>query len=185
MGRFVSATSLVCVLAGCALVISCSSGSTTNVTHNEVPATVSLTPSGNLSLELGKTVGLIPSARNSAGTLLTETFAFQSTNPSVVTLASNGSACAGTWDSLTAPVVCTPGSTGTAQVTAIANGVVSPPVTVYVHQHVTRVVIQKVPSQAPTLSSTCLSRGAPLGPESVLYEAFAFAGNSGTNDRMS
>src|SRR6478735_10922858 len=108
MGRFVSATSLVCVLAGCALLISCSSGSTTNVTNNEVPASVSLTP-GNVSLEPGKTVGLTPSATNSGGTSITETFAFQSSNPSVITVGANGNVCAGTWDSLTVPVVCTPG----------------------------------------------------------------------------
>ncbi len=181
MGRFVSATSLVCVLAACSLLISCSSGSSTRVTNNQVPASISLTP-GNISLEPGKTAGLTPSARNSAGTSLTETFTFQSSNPSVVTVGANGNACAGTWDSLTVPVVCTPGSTGIATVTAFANGVASIPVTVYVHQHVTRIVIQKVPNQPPTLSSACLSKGVPTGPESVLFEAFAFAGTSGTND---
>src|SRR5438094_843242 len=107
MGRFVSATLLVCVLAGCGFLISCSSGSTTRVTNNEVPASVSLAPA-NVSLEPGKTAGLTPSATNSVGTSLIETYTFQSSNPSVITVAANGNACAGTWDSLTVPVICTP-----------------------------------------------------------------------------
>jgi hypothetical protein len=148
------------------------------VTPNEVPASVTLTPSGNVSLELGKVQIFIPGATNSTGTTLTQTFTFQSSNASVVTVAANGSACAGTWDSLSSPVVCTPGSTGTAQVTAVANGVVSPPVTIYVHQRVTSVVIQKVPGQPQTLSPACVSKGAPSGPESVVYQASAFAGST-------
>ena len=77
------------------------------------------------------------------------------------------------------PSVCTPGSTGIAQVTAVAHGVPSAPVTVYVHQHVTSVVINKVPNQPPTLSNICLSKRAPSGnPESWLYQAFAFNGNT-------
>src|SRR5258708_30197339 len=93
-----------------------------------------------------------------------------------------GVAGAGSGISRAPPPVCTPGSTGTAQVTAVANGVSSPPVIVYVHQHVTRVVIQVVPSQPPTLSTTCFSKGAPLGPERVFYQAFAYAGTAGTTD---
>jgi hypothetical protein len=96
-----------------------------------------------------------------------------------VTVAENGNACAGTWDSLTVPTICTPGTTGTAQVTAIAQGVSSPPVTVYVHQRITNIVISQVPNQTPTLSTLCLSKRAPSGnPESTLYQAFAFSGNT-------
>ena len=184
MDRFVSGTLLACAFAGCALLLSCGGGgSVTHVTNNEVPAAVALSPAGNVGLEVGKIVSLGASATNSAGTQITETFTFQSNNPSVVTVAANGTACAGTWDSLTTPSVCTPGSTGIAQVTAVANGVVSPPVTVYVHQHVTRVVIQPLASQPPTLSSTCLSKSGPNGlPESLIYEALAYSGTNGTND---
>lgn len=182
MRRLISATWLVCVLVSCAVLFSCSSSSTTQVTNFTVPASVSLTPSPNVSVEVGKFVTLVAAAHDATGASLAENFAFQSSNPSVVTVANNGLACAGSWDSLTAPVVCTPGSTGTSQVTAVANGVSSPPVTVYVHQHVTRVVVQPVPGQPATLSPTCLSRGAPSGPESILYEAVAYAGSSGNND---
>jgi hypothetical protein len=175
MRKFVSATSLACVLVACAFFISCSSSSSTQVTHFAVPTSVLLSPAPNVSLELGKFVTFLAAAHDAQGGSLTETFTFQSSNPSVITVANNGIACAGTWDSLAAPVVCTPGSTGTAQVTAVANGVVSAPTTVYVHQHITRVVVQPVPGQPPTLSSSCLSRDANhSGPEHLLYEAIAY-----------
>ena len=183
MRRLVSATWFVGVLVSCGALFSCSSSSSTKVTTFPVPASVSLSPSPNVSLELGKFVTLTAAARDAQGTSLTETFTFQSSDPSVATVANNGIACAGTWDSVTAPVVCTPGSTGIAQVTAVANGVVSPPITVYVHQHITRVVVQPVPGQPATLSTTCLTLDKNhLGPESMLYEALAYAGSSGTND---
>src|SRR6266498_4139159 len=99
MGRFVSGTSLVCALAGCALLLSCGGSTVTRVTPNQVPAAVALSPTGNVGVEVGKTVNLGASATNSAGNQITETFTFQSSNPSVVTVATNGTACAGTWDS--------------------------------------------------------------------------------------
>lgn len=182
MRRLVPATSLVCLLAGCAFLFSCGSGTSTNVVTNPIPASVSLTPGPNASLEIGKLLTFTPSAKNAQGSAVTETFTYQSSDPSVLTVSNNGIACAGVWDSVTSPVVCTPGGTGIALVTAIANGVSSPPVTVYVHQHVTTVVIQKVPGQPQTLSNTCYSRGAPQGPESALYEAFAYGGPGGSTD---
>lgn len=180
MGRFACRATLACIALGCVLLFaSCSSSKATRVVPNQVPASVSLTPSPDVSLELGKTGTFSAAAHNSAGTALNETFTFQSSNPAVVTVSNNGIACAGTWDSLTSPVVCTPGSNGTADVTASARGVSSPPVTVYVHQHITNIVIEKAPNQSPTLSTLCLSKRAPSGePESTLYQAFAFNGNT-------
>jgi hypothetical protein len=177
MGRFASDAALAGIAFGCLFLGACSSGNPTHVVANSVPKNISLTPSPNISLEVGKTLGLTATAKNGAGTTLIETFAYQSSDSSVVTVANNGNMCAGTWDSLTVPVVCTPGSTGTAQVAATARGVSSPPVTVFVHQHITDIVISKVPNQPPTLSSICYSKGAPSGPESALYEASAFSGN--------
>lgn len=182
MGRFASARSLTALfvgLAGCIFLASCSSGNPTQLTKNQVPAVVNLNPAPNVSLEVGKTAAFSAAALNSAGRPLTETFSYQSSAPNVVTVSSTGLACAGTWDSLTAPSVCTPGSTGIAEVTAVAQGVPSAPVTVYVHQQVTSVIVSKVPSQPATLSSTCLSKRALSGnPESWLYQAFAFNGNT-------
>jgi len=179
MGRLASGATLTVGMLGCILLAGCSSSNPTHVVPNQVPGSISLSPSPNVSLELGKTQPLSATARNSAGTTITETFSFQSSNSAVVTVAENGNACAGTWDSLTVPTICTPGTTGTAQVTAIAQGVSSPPVTVYVHQRITNIVISQVPNQPPTLSTLCLSKRAPSGnPESTLYQASAFSGST-------
>jgi hypothetical protein len=194
MRKFVSGTSLLGILLGSLLVASCGSSSPTTVANSEIPATICLTTGASCtagqsgsdaSLEVGKTQQFTAQGFNSGGTAVPETFAFQSSNPSVLTIAKNGQACAGTWDSVTAPSVCTPGATGTTQVTALANGVTSPAVQVFVHQHVTNIVISKVPGQPPTLSPLCLTKSAPLlgpGPESVMYQAFAYSGPAGTND---
>jgi len=146
---------------------------------------VSLTPGPNASVEIGKTLTFAARAENGQGTPVPEVFTYESSDPGVLTVSNSGLACGGVWDSLTAPVVCTPKGTGVALVTAIANGVSSPPVTVYVHQHVTNVVVQKVPGQPPTLSTACYSSGTPQGPEKALYEAFAFGGPSGSTDLTS
>ena len=123
MGRFASGASLASIFLLCFFIAGCGSSNPTQVVSNEVPASISITPSPNVSLELGQTLTFSPTAKNSAGTNLTENFSYQSTNSSVVTVSTTGQACAGTWDSLSNPLVCTPGATGTAQVTAIANGV--------------------------------------------------------------
>jgi len=194
MRKFVCGTSLLSLLLGCLLLASCGSSSPTTVVNEEVPAVICITTGfsctagqtgSNTSLEIGKTQQFTALAFNSAGTALAQTFTFQSSNPGALTIANNGQACAGTWDSITAPAVCTPGTAGVAQVTAEANGVTSPAVTVYVHQHITNIVISKVPGQPATLSPLCLTKAAPLlgpGPESVSYQAFAYSGPTGTND---
>ncbi len=186
MSRFRSGTSLACILSALLVVSGCSKGTSTNVIADAVPATVDLCLSGfiscppgqNVSVEVGRTQVVLATARDASATVITETFSFQSSNPAVLTIAGDGTMCAGTWNSLTAPQVCTPGPSGVAQVTAVAQGVSSPPVTVYVHQHVTRVTISKVPNQPATLSPVCFSQGAPAGPESTVYQAFAFNGNA-------
>ncbi len=186
MSRFASGTSLACILATLVFLSACSNSSPTTVIVEPTPATVDLclSPSStcagglNVSLEVGETQGFTATAKNSQGTTELETFSFQSSNPAVLTIASNGTACAGTWNSLTAPQVCTPGPTGVTQVTATAHGVSSPPVTIYVHQHITGITISKVPNQPATLSTACFSKGAPSGPESAIYEASAFNGTA-------
>ena len=186
MSRFVSGTSLAAAIVACLIASACSKGTVTTVIANQVPASVDLCVSPaatcsaglNVSLEVGQFQVLSATGLNPVGQVLTETFAYQSSNPAVLTISTNGAACAGTWNSLTAPSVCTPGPTGTAQVTATALGVSSPPVTFYVHQHITRVSISKVPNQPPSLSTLCYSKGAPSGPENALYQAFAFNGNA-------
>jgi hypothetical protein len=182
MGRFVSLAALGCILLSCAFLASCGHSQTTNVVVNPVPTSVSLTSSSavglNVSLEVGKTLGFTATARNPSNQVINETFSFLSSNPAVVTIAGNGAACAGTWDSLTNPQVCTPGTVGTGQLTATAQNVSSAPITVYVHARITSIAVSKVPVQAPTLSNVCLSKGAPAGPESWLYQATAMNGSN-------
>lgn len=170
MGKFFSALSLFFLTIGCVLLPSCGGSSATRVSAPVGPTGVSITPGGNISLQVGAVLGFSASPGG-------ETFTFQSTNPTVLTISTRGIACAGTWDSLTAPQVCTPGPAGITQVSANALGVSSPPVTVYVHGPITNITISKLPGQQ-TLRSDCLSKGTPSGPESWKYEAFAFNGTT-------
>src|SRR5690349_24411508 len=113
MGRFASVTSLVCILLGCIFFSACSSSKTTHVVTNPVPASVDLclapasTCAGglNVSLEVGQIQGLTATAKNNQGQAEAETFSFLSGNSAVLTIANNGLACAGTWDSLNVPQI--------------------------------------------------------------------------------
>src|SRR5262249_50912678 len=96
---------------------------------------------------------------------LTVPITYHSSNSAVVTVAINGLACAGTWNSLTSPQICTPGQLGVAAITATSGGVSSPPTMVYVHQHVDSVSI--APVVPPT--NPCNSKG-----QIVDYVATAF-----------
>jgi len=84
-------------------------------------------------------------------------------------VANNGTACAGTWDSLSTPQICTPGPVGVADVTATSHGISSPPTTVYVHQHIDKIVISAIPGQTPP-SGPCFSKGQIFN-----YQATAFS----------
>jgi trimeric autotransporter adhesin len=147
----------------------CGSGSATNVLSDEVPASVSLTPATNSSMDVGATQTFTAAAKNRNNAVITDTFTFQSSNPAVATVSSGGAVCAGTWDSLIAPTVCTAGSIGTAQITATARGVSSPPTLVYVHQHVDSIQISVVPS-------TTNPQGPCISKDQVIdYQASAFS----------
>ena len=107
--------------------------------------------------------------QNNKHVAITTPVTFLSSNTAVLTIASNGLACAGTWDSLTAPQICTPGPVGVAQVTATSHGVSSPPTTVYVHQHIDNIVVSPIPGQTPPAGS-CFSKGQIFN-----YQATAFS----------
>ena len=134
------------------------SGNGTTVVANPVPAIITLTPGNHTSLELGKTVGFIATPERADTTPVSTPVQFVSSNNAVVTIASNGLACAGRWDSLSNPQICTPGQSGVAQITAQAEGVSSPTTTVYVHPHVDKIVISPAPSQTPLIAN-CISKG--------------------------
>src|SRR5947209_11193665 len=111
-------------------------GNKTPSTGPQLPAKVTLSPSSG-SIDIGGTLNFTPSARDRANQLLGNVvFTFASSNPAVLTVSNTGVACAGTWDSLTLPRVCTPGGAGVADVTVAADGVTSSPVQVFVHQHI-------------------------------------------------
>ena len=134
--------SLVAALTGCS-----SSSPTTNTTF-PVPANIVLAPANTVSLDVGSANQIFTaSPRNAKNTAITTPVTFLSSNTAILTIASNGLACAGTWDSITTPQICTPGPVGVAQVTATSHGISSPPTTGYVHQHIDKIVINPVPGQ--------------------------------------
>ncbi len=174
MGRLGSVGLTVLTLSFLAVGLSaCGGGSATTIVTDEVPASVSLSPTPTASMDVGATQLLVASARNENNTVITETFSYHSSNPAVATVAATGNVCAGTWDSLTAPTTCTPGPTGVAFITASARGVSSPPTTVYIHQHINSIQISIVPS-ATNPSGPCYSKD-----QSLDFQASAFSGVGG------
>jgi len=172
------------VLASWVLLIlssGCSSGKPVTLTQFPVPASVTVSPAPTLSVELGTTGILVAIILNSAKAAITEPVSFVSSNPSVASVAANGLVCGGSWDSLTSPSLCTPGRVGVAQVVAIAEGVSSPPTTVYVHQHIDSVGITDLCSVAsPPLPCTlprnpCQSLQQLNTVQNTVYEARAYS----------
>jgi hypothetical protein len=127
-------------------------------------ASVTVAPT-TASLEIGALLQFTGTSRSSSNAIVTVPLTWTSSNTSVLDVANNGLACAGKWDSLTIPIVCTPGAAGTALVTASASGVTSTPVTIMVHQHVDKVLIAPV-----TPPPSCLSQ-----TETQVYQATAFS----------
>ena len=135
------------------------------------PAKVNLTPSINISVDLGTAFAFTASAQTAGGVNLTTTFTFSSSDTSVLNIAPNGFACAGHWD--VAFTTCTPGGTGVVQVTASALGQSSVPTFVFVHPPVdnitvTGVLLNGIPPQEPCLSQS----------QSMTLEAHAFSQGS-------
>ena len=144
--------------------------------------TISITPSV-LSLELGAAASV--TVRDSGGaTVSPATITWISTPASAVTVTTGGALCAGQWDSLTSPTFCSPGSPGTVQLTAAAEGATSAPITVYVHQHIERLTTKLVGQPAcplnppPPPTYTCLSAASLNAPACFAnYEARALNNN--------
>jgi hypothetical protein len=157
-------TFLVAGLAGCG------SNNAVTTTNFPVPASITLIPGPNLSLEIGTNQALFASAFNSTKTVVTVPFSYQSSNTAVVTVAANGLACAGSWDSLSAPQICTPGPVGVALITATSQGVSSPPTTVYVHQHIDKVEVSFLPNpNEPPPPNPCFSVGQTANYQAAAY----------------
>lgn len=178
----VRSTSLILILGFLATVFSgCHSGTGTATNIFPVPSSIALSPSPTLSLELGTNQAFTATVQVNRTTSTQPVF-YQSSNTAIVTVAANGLACAGTWDSLSNPQVCTPGPTGVAQVSATAQGVNSPPTTVYVHQHIDQVTVRDIcavnePPAACTVphNPLCQSLNQNNLPQNTVYEAHAFS----------
>ena len=149
-------------LAGCV-------GKSSNSPGNRQIISVSLNPTGNISMDIGAAQQFTASAKNRFGQSITTGLHYISSNNASLTIANNGLACAGSWDSLSNPVVCTPGVTGVSQVTAVDDGISSPVTTVYVHQHVDNVVIAPI----GTPQFECFSQN-----QTFQYQATAFSNGS-------
>ena len=111
MGRWGSvrfAIPLLVIVTMTAALSGCGS-SATKGTAFPVPASIKLSPAETASMEVGSTLTFAGAPQNSKGVAFAEPVSYQSSNPAVLTIASNGLACAGTWNSLGAPQICTPG----------------------------------------------------------------------------
>jgi hypothetical protein len=132
-----------------ALLLSLLAGCGGSKSANTTVAVVTVSPA-SLSLVAGQVVSLSASAANSANTTVSTTFTFNSSNTSIATISPAGLVCAGVWDSIF--VVCNgldashnPIS-GTATISATAQGVTSGPVPVSVHPPVTSVTVDPAPA---------------------------------------
>lgn len=144
-------------------------GSSSSPVGFRSPAIVTLTPSSSVSIDIGTIQTFTAGAQDAGNNTLTVPIAFHSSNTAVVTMANNGLACAGTWDSLIIPQICTPGPVGVAEITAISGGVSSVPTTIYVHQHIDSIMVSAVPGQPPPLDPSCFSKDLTFN-----YRATAF-----------
>jgi hypothetical protein len=158
---------LLIALAGCA-------GKSTSTPGNDTVQSVTLNPDTSVSIDLGSvTQTFSATARNGIGLVVPATIHFVSSNDAALTIASDGQACAGTWNSLSNPAVCTPGVVGVAQVTAVVGGISSPPATVYVHQHIDSLVIT---ATSPPNLPDCFSLGDPDPQKrAATYQGTAFS----------
>ena len=155
----------VAALTGCL-------GKSSSNANSEGVSSVTLSPTGMTSMDVGSTQPFSATAKNaSGGTVLGADIQFivESGSPNAsapLSIAANGNACAGTWD--TSDAICSPGTPGIALVRAVTNGISSPLTTVYVHQHIDSIQITTAESQPP--EHDCFSQG-----QTWLYEGTAYS----------
>jgi hypothetical protein len=167
--RFLSVLviALIAVLTGCLGKNSANPG-------NGAVQSVSLNPSTTLSLDVGGTQVFSAAGKNANGTATLAgsiEFLVKSGSPnfpSPLSIASNGNACAGSWDPTA--TLCSPGTPGIAIVTAVINGVSSPPTTVYVHQHIDNIQVTQAAAIKPQFE--CFSQG-----QTWQYQGIAYSNN--------
>jgi hypothetical protein len=132
---------------------------------------VTLNPGNTISIDVGGTQVFSASGKNATGgTVLGVDIQYivESGSPNAsapLSIASNGNACAGTWDASIA--ICSPGTPGIALVRAVINGVSSPQTLVYVHQHIDSIQIVQAESQPPQYD--CFSKGQTWQFRGIAY----------------
>ena len=137
--------------------------------------TVSLSPGGNHSIDVGATQIFTATATNALGlTVVASTIQFNvvsaNSNPAPLVISANGAGCAGTWDST--GTICSPGSPGIAIVTATVEGVSSAPATVYVHQHIDNIQVAPIgiPNRCGQPTCPCFSQGQTWDYQAIVYD---------------
>jgi hypothetical protein len=138
---------------------------------NSAVQSVSLSPGSSISLDVGGTQNFSATGKNANGTTVvggTIEFLVSSGNPNSaapLSIASNGAACAGNWNPNATQ--CSSGTPGIAIVTAVINGVSSPPTTVYVHQHIDSIQITQAEAIPPQFD--CFSQGQTWQFQGIAY----------------
>src|SRR5215831_11457582 len=132
------------------------------------PGKINLSPGGSSSLQVGSTIIFSASAQNSAGTNVSVSFLFASSDTSILNIAPNGVACAGVWD--TGFTTCTPAGVGVVKVTASALGITSSPTYVFVHPPIDNIVVNGVLPTGAFVQEPCLPQG-----QSMTVQAQAFS----------
>ena len=172
MRRFLSGSfAVLSIFLSFGFLDGCSSGSPTTTSPLPTPAAITLAASST-SVDIGQTVQFTATLRPP----VTVPVVYASSNPSVLSFvpAAAGLGCAGKWD--TGSHVCTPQGAGVTQVTATANGVTSPPVTVYVHQHIDTITLSLI--NPPIPQPDCITLAQAPGVQNYLdFQAHAFSNN--------
>lgn len=147
-------------------------GKSSSGSGNQGVTSITLNPGSNFSIDVGKTQVFSATGRNaSGGTVLGINIQYVVVSadpnaPAPISIASNGNACAGTWDASVA--ICSPGTSGIAYVTAVAEGVSSAITTVYVHQPVAKIQIVNAETQPPQYG--CFSQGQTWQFRGIAYD---------------
>jgi hypothetical protein len=169
-GSFIATLTLTLALSGCL-------GKSTPNPNAAGVESVSLSPSSAVSIDIGTTQAFTATAKDANGHTIANvniqyivTVPPSETGTSPLAITSAGNACAGTWDATGA--ICSPGTSGVAVVTAVTNGISSPPTTVYVHQHIDSMVIKNAEQQP--YQYDCF-------PQGTLWNYGAFAYNNGVD----
>ncbi|MGH9642255.1 MAG: hypothetical protein ACRD3Q_07495 [Terriglobales bacterium] len=173
---------LLLIVISFALALTACLGKNTPNSGGTGVASVTLSPSANFSMSVGSNQVFTATARSASGGIIVGEAQFfitvppGSTNPAPLSIASNGNACAGTWDNAVA--ICSAGQPGVAVVTAVVEGVSSPPTTVYVHLHIDSLQVSAL-QQTPT-STSCYQAG-PCCSQNQTWTYQALAYNNGVD----